>query len=118
MRWRGKAAAALATAAAGGLVWAGLAFREASSAIELGREAVEKAGRIAFERRAWEPLASAFTIDPARQDLRDAAWFAGSLWLAGSGGLARYSPEGALERQWLRGRGSAGGAADGACDGA
>lgn len=104
MTGRSKAAAGLAAlAAAGALLWAGLTVREASSAIERAGEAVTAAGRIAFERRAWEGPSGGFEIVSARQDLRDAAWFAGSLWLAGKGGLGRYSPEGALMRQWLVG---------------
>ena len=79
-----------------------MAFREASSAVRQAETAVRDATRIDFERRGWTP-GGGFAIVPATQDLRDAAWFAGSVWLAGSGGLARYSPDGRLERQWTAG---------------
>ena len=103
MRWQTKLGAVAAIVVAAAAVWAGLALREASGALERGRETVAQAGRFAFERRAWQPPASGFEMLPARQDLRDAAWFAGSLWLAGSGGLGRYAAGGGLERQWLVG---------------
>jgi len=95
------AAATLVVAGAG--LWAGLTLRQASSAIGAGRVDVAQEGRFAFERRVLEPGGGDWELPLARQDWRDAAWFAGSLWLAGKGGLSRYGGEGALERQWLVG---------------
>ncbi|MEZ5365769.1 MAG: hypothetical protein R2748_26425 [Bryobacterales bacterium] len=98
-----KAVAALLAAGAGVAAWAALTLREASQAVEQAAEQEAAAGRVSFERRAWAPAGAGLTMPPAKQDLRDAAWFAGSLWLAGKGGLGRYTSDGALERQWVVG---------------
>ncbi len=104
MRTKAKlVASAAALALAGAAVWVGLTLRKASSAIDLGREQVAREGRIPFTRGAIEGVDGGFELAPARQDLEDAAWFAGSLWLAGRGGLSEYDPQGALKRQWLVG---------------
>ena len=100
MRLQAKAAALAAVACAGAAIWAVTALHRASSALSEAGEATAEATRIDFQRGGWEPAGAVYQMLPARPDLCCAEWFGGSLWLAGRGGLLRYSPEGELVRMW------------------
>ncbi len=69
-------------------------------AVRESAEAVEAAERVPFRSIAVAGLGGGFEAVAADPEFSRAAWFAGDLWLAGAGGLARYDSEGALKRLW------------------
>ncbi len=72
-------------------------------AVEGSAAEAEQSSRIAFRRVAVTGRVEGFEPILADPEYTRAAWFAGDLWLAGAGGVARYSANGSLKRQWIVG---------------
>jgi len=99
----GKAWAALAIGAAAA-AWAGWIWLGADEVLKQSREAADRAGRIDLLRTPVGAPPAHATPLAAVLDVRAAVEFAGGVYLAGAGGVERYSAaEGALERRWNTG---------------
>ena len=82
------------------VVWAVYVWLGASDALEAGRDAAERAGRIDVVRAPVEPPPPGSSPIPAVLDVHTALEFSGAVYLAGKGGVERYDRRGVLTRRW------------------